>query len=58
MVFAEQAVFGEAVTYYGFFGANLVAATFTMVNAATNPDMSGTSGRYSSASAPSIWCWR
>ena len=39
VVFTEQAVFGEVATYYGFFGANLAAATFIMVNAATNDDM-------------------
>ena len=39
VVFTEQAVFGEVATYYGFFGANLAAATWVMINAATNPDL-------------------
>jgi len=38
VVFTEQAVFGEVATYYGFFGANLAAATWVMINAATNAD--------------------
>lgn len=39
VVFTEQAVFDDVATYYGFFGANLAAATWVMINAATNPDL-------------------
>ena len=35
---AEQAVFGEVAAYYGFFGASLAAATWMMINAATDAD--------------------
>ena len=39
VVFTEQAAFGEVATYYGFFGANLAAAIWMMINAVMNPDL-------------------
>ena len=39
MVFTEQAAFEELATYYGFFGANLAAATWMLVNPIFNEDM-------------------
>lgn len=39
MVFTEQAAFDELATYYGFFGANLAAATWMVVGPMFNADM-------------------
>ena len=39
MVFTEQAAFDELATYYGFFGANLAAATWMVVGSILNKEM-------------------
>lgn len=39
MVFTEQNAFGELATYYGFFGANLAAATWMVVGSMLNEEM-------------------
>jgi len=39
IVASEQAAFGELATYYGFFGANLAAATWMLIGPMMNEDM-------------------
>ena len=39
IVFTEQPVFNELATYYGFFGANLAAATWMLVGPMMDQDM-------------------
>lgn len=39
IVFTEQAAFDELATYYGFFGANLAAATWMLIGPMMNEDM-------------------
>ena len=39
MVFTEQNAFNELATYYGFFGANLAAASWMILDSVRNPDL-------------------